>query len=134
MKNTFKFLGIITLVVVIGFTACSTEEVTIDPCCDGKFISSEVTITGLDSDYNTKYLVLALARGGEIKGITFEDIVDGQAKDMGMLCAGCMFPVSLIGGYMPVIMIYEDSNMTGQPLWSSQKASRNFEQKTTVAW
>ena len=118
MKNTFKFLGIIALVVVIGLTACSTEEVNIDPCCDGSWESSFVKIqgiTGFEGAANGNFVVLGLAQGGELRGITYGNVTGGTTDDMGMECSGCGFPVSLIGTYQAIIMVYENMSAMNSP-------------------
>jgi hypothetical protein len=86
MKNTIKFIGIVAFIAIIGFTMAGCGDL---PSTDG-----ELTIKGIDSKYNGKYIaVFGESETTSIMGIanlsgknkndaefTFVKISGGQAK------------------------------------------------------
>jgi len=72
MKNTIKFLGIIAMVAMIGLSMTA--------CGGGGGGSGELTITGIPSEYNDKYIV-AMDDDEHVDGTVYWMVFAGDDYD-----------------------------------------------------
>ena len=124
MKNTFKYLGIIATILLIGFFMAA---------CDKDEVEKSITISNIDTDYNGKFAFITLesptktiayAMGTISNGSFTNDLVDWANKKVW----------NKSGSYMVILLIYEniDAVSTKITLWEGGTTNdKSFTGETT---
>ena len=68
--NKFKLVAVLGLVLGLGFTSCSEEELMVEP--------TVVTCDSIDAEYNKLIVDLALSNGWEPMNYTFNSTTIGE--------------------------------------------------------
>lgn len=125
MKNTFKYLGIIATILLIGFFMAA---------CDKDEVEKSITISNIDTDYNGKFAFITLesptktiayAMGTISNGSFTNDLVDWANKKVW----------NKSGSYMVILLIYENAQAATEKntLWEGgTTADKKFSEENTA--
>jgi len=138
MKKTFKILGIIAFIAVIGFsmTACPTEG-TSNSAPPEKFI----IVTNISSTYNQKIGAVKLYPIDDPTNPTVystEEEIKGNSVELPLYNWGKEDPWHGSGSYRIALFIFNDKKAAaaGQTIYEGFIAEKSIteETKTTIEW